>query len=234
MEQKKRIAVITARGGSKRIPHKNIRPFCGRPILEYSIEAALASELFEEVMVSTDDGEIARVAEAAGAGVPFLRSSETAGDFATTADVLLEVVREYEKQGRRFDVLCCLYPTAPFVTSQKLRQALTLLEEQDADSVVPVVRYSFPPQRAFVIRDGLTVLRYPEHARSRSQDLEPYFHDCGQFYMLRTERLLESGQIFMEHTVSLEMPETQVQDIDNETDWELAELKYRMMKRGVD
>lgn len=234
MEQKKRIAVITARGGSKRIPHKNIRPFCGRPILEYSIEAALASELFEEVMVSTDDGEIARVAEAAGAGVPFLRSSETAGDFATTADVLLEVVREYEKQGRHFDVLCCLYPTAPFVTPQKLRQALTLLEEQDADSVVPVVRYSFPPQRAFVIRDGLTVLRYPEHARSRSQDLEPYFHDCGQFYMLRTERLLESGQIFMEHTVSLEMPETQVQDIDNETDWELAELKYRMMKRGVD
>lgn len=100
--------------------------------------------------------------------------------------------------------------------------------------MVPVVRYSFPPQRAFVIRDGLTVLRYPEHARSRSQDLEPYFHDCGQFYMLRTERLLESGQIFMEHTVSLEMPETQVQDIDNETDWELAELKYRMMKRGVD
>ncbi len=234
MEQKKRIAVITARGGSKRIPHKNIRPFCGRPILEYSIEAALASELFEEVMVSTDDGEIARVAEAAGAMVPFLRSSETAGDFATTADVLLEVVREYEKQGRHFDVLCCLYPTAPFVTPQKLRQALTLLEEQDADSVVPVVRYSFPPQRAFVIRDGLTVLRYPEHARSRSQDLEPYFHDCGQFYMLRTERLLESGQIFMEHTVSLEMPETQVQDIDNETDWELAELKYRMMKRGVD
>ncbi len=234
MEQKKRIAVITARGGSKRIPHKNIRPFCGRPILAYSIEAALGSGLFEEVMVSTDDDKIAGAAEAAGARVPFLRSSETAGDFATTADVLLEVLKEYEKLGQHFDVLCCLYPTAPFVTPKKLQQALALLMERDADSVVPVVRYSFPPQRAFVIRDGLTVMKYPEHARSRSQDLEPYFHDCGQFYMLRTERFLQSGQIFTEHTVSLEMPETQVQDIDNETDWELAELKYQMMKRGVD
>ena len=230
----RRIAIITARGGSKRIPHKNIRPFCGRPILAYSIEAALGSGLFEEVMVSTDDDKIAGAAEAAGARVPFLRSSETAGDFATTADVLLEVLKEYEKLGQHFDVLCCLYPTAPFVTPKKLQQALALLMERDADSVVPVVRYSFPPQRAFVIRDGLTVMKYPEHARSRSQDLEPYFHDCGQFYMLRTERFLQSGQIFTEHTVSLEMPETQVQDIDNETDWELAELKYQMMKRGVD
>ena len=198
MEQKKRIAVITARGGSKRIPHKNIRPFCGRPILAYSIEAALGSGLFEEVMVSTDDDKIAGAAEAAGARVPFLRSSETAGDFATTADVLLEVLKEYEKLGQHFDVLCCLYPTAPFVTPKKLQQALALLMERDADSVVPVVRYSFPPQRAFVIRDGLTVMKYPEHARSRSQDLEPYFHDCGQFYMLRTERFLQSGQIFTE------------------------------------
>ncbi len=203
MEQKKRIAVITARGGSKRIPHKNIRPFCGRPILAYSIEAALGSGLFEEVMVSTDDDKIAGAAEAAGARVPFLRSSETAGDFATTADVLLEVLKEYEKLGQHFDVLCCLYPTAPFVTPKKLQQALALLMERDADSVVPVVRYSFPPQRAFVIRDGLTVMKYPEHARSRSQDLEPYFHDCGQFYMLRTERFLQSGQIFTQHTVSL-------------------------------
>ena len=154
-EADKRIAIITARGGSKRIPGKNIRPFCGQPILAYSVRAAIASELFGEVMVSTDSAEIAAAARAAGAQVPFLRSGETAGDYATTAQVLLEVLAEYEKRGRCFETVCCLYPTAPFVTADKLRQAVTLLEERDVDSVVPVVRYSFPPQRAFVVRDGL-------------------------------------------------------------------------------
>ena len=230
---KRRIAIITARGGSKRIPQKNIRSFCGKPILTYSIEAALASKLFDEVMVSTDSEEIAQIAEEAGAKVPFLRSAETSNDYATTADVLLEVLSEYEKQGKRFDTVCCIYPTAPFVTAQKLQRAVLLLEEEDADSVVPVVRYSFPPQRAFVIRDGLTVMKYPEHARSRSQDLEPYFHDCGQFYCMQTERFLQKKQIFTDRTLSIEMPETEVQDIDNETDWELAELKYKIMESNV-
>lgn len=233
MDQGKRIAVITARGGSKRIPGKNIRPFCGKPILTYSIEAAKESGLFAEVMVSTDSGEIARTARAAGARVPFMRSSENAGDYATTADVLLEVLEDYRRQGQIFDVLCCIYPTAPFVTPEKLRRALELLEGEEADCVVPVVRYSFPPQRAFVIRDGLTVMKYPEHARSRSQDLEPYFHDCGQFYLMKTARFLEKKRIFTDKTISVEMPETEVQDIDNETDWALAELKYRLMKENA-
>lgn len=232
MEKKRRIAILTARGGSKRIPGKNIRPFCGKPILAYSVEAALQSGLFEEVMVSTDSDEIARVAKAAGASVPFMRSGETAGDYATTADVLLEVLEAYQKQGRKFDQVCCIYPTAPFVTPEKLQKAVEILEETDADSVVPVVRYSFPPQRAFVIRDGLTVMKHPEHAGSRSQDLEPYFHDCGQFYLMQTERFLQKKQIFTDRTVSVEMPEMQVQDIDNETDWKLAELKYEMMEHG--
>lgn len=230
---KRRIAIITARGGSKRIPNKNIRAFCGKPILTYSVEAALASKLFDEVMVSTDSEEIAQIAEEAGARVPFLRSSQNSNDYATTADVLLEVLLEYEKRGERFDTVCCIYPTAPFATAQKLQRAVLLLEEEDADSVVPVVKYSFPPQRAFVIRDGLTVMKYPEHARSRSQDLEPYFHDCGQFYCMKTERFLQKKQIFTERTLSIEMPETEVQDIDNETDWELAELKYKMMGSNV-
>lgn len=226
---KKRIAIITARGGSKRIPKKNIRNFCGKLILLYSIEAALASELFDEVMVSTDSEEIAEIARAAGAKVPFMRSAETANDYASTTDVLLEVLADYEKEGRTFDTVCCIYPTAPFVTAQKLRDAVALLEEKDVDSVVPVVRYSFPPQRAFVVRNGLTVMKYPEHAQTRSQDLEPYFHDCGQFYCMQTERFRAKKQIFTDCMLSIEMPEMQVQDIDNETDWELAELKYRMM-----
>ena len=140
-------------------------------------------------------------------------------------------MEEYEKLGRHFDTVCCIYPTAPFVTPKKLQDAVALLEEKDVDSVVPVVRYSFPPQRAFVIRDGLTVMKYPEHARSRSQDLEPYFHDCGQFYCMQTKYFLQKKQIFTDRMLSVEMPETQVQDIDNETDWELAELKYRLMER---
>ncbi len=232
MEQKKRIAIITARGGSKRIPGKNIRPFCGRPMLAYPVEAALESGLFDEVMVSTDSPEIAETARAAGAQVPFLRSRENAGDFATTAEVLLEVLDAYRERGESFEEVCCLYPTAPFVTAGKLQQAAALLTESGADSVVPVVRYSFPPQRAFVIRGGLTVMKHPEHAGTRSQDLEPYFHDCGQFYLLRTEQFLQKRQIFTDRTVSIEMPELEVQDIDNETDWELAELKYQMMKKG--
>lgn len=227
---KKRVAVITARGGSKRIPKKNIRAFCGKPILLYSIEAALCSGLFDEVMVSTDSEEIAEIARAAGAKVPFMRSTEAANDYASTADVLLEVLADYKKTGQSFDTICCIYPTAPFVTPAKLKQAVMLLEEKDVDSVVPVVRYSFPPQRAFVVRDGFTVMKYPEHAKTRSQDLEPYFHDCGQFYCMQTSRFLEKKQIFTDRMLSIEMPETQVQDIDNESDWELAELKYRMMR----
>lgn len=226
---KKRVAVITARGGSKRIPKKNIRAFCGKPILLYSIEAALCSGLFDEVMVSTDSEEIAEIAKAAGAKVPFMRSAETANDYASTADVLLEVLADYKKTGQSFDTICCIYPTAPFVTPAKLKQAVMLLEEKDVDSVVPVVRYSFPPQRAFVVRDGFTVMKYPEHAKTRSQDLEPYFHDCGQFYCMQTSRFLEKKQIFTDRMLSIEMPETQVQDIDNESDWELAELKYQRM-----
>ena len=143
-----RLAIITARGGSKRIPKKNIREFCGKPILAYSIEAALASGLFDHVMVSTDDEEIAQIAEKYGAEVPFFRSEATSGDFATTNDVLAEVLAEYEKRGMHFDIACCIYPTAPFVTAQKLTNAVEQLEASDADTLIPVVSFSYPPQRA--------------------------------------------------------------------------------------
>ena len=225
------IAIITARGGSKRIPRKNVKLFCGKPIITYSIEAALKSGLFEEVMVSTEDEEIARIAREAGAQVPFMRSSESAGDYASTDDVLLEVLTAYEERGREFDSFCCLYPTAPFVTAEKLRTAMGLLDK--ADSVMPVVPFSFPPQRCMVLNEeGELRMKWPEHAKTRSQDLEPYYHDCGQFYCCRTAPFFEYKTTDMPHMVPMIMSELEVQDIDNPDDWEIAELKYQKMIAG--
>jgi len=228
MAVSKSIAIITARGGSKRIPRKNIKSFCGKPIILYSIEAALQSGLFEEVMVSTDDEEIAQTARENGAKVPFMRSSESAGDYASTDDVLLEVLGAYKEQGREFDSFCCLYPTAPFVTAQKLKTAMGLLEK--ADSVMPVVAFSFPPQRCMVINEkGELRMKWPEHARTRSQDLEPYYHDCGQFYCCRTAPFLQYGTTDLPRMIPMILSELEVQDIDNQDDWAIAELKYRQM-----
>lgn len=225
------IAIITARGGSKRIPRKNVKLFCGKPIITYSIEAALQSGLFEEVMVSTEDEEIARIAKEAGAQVPFMRSSESAGDYASTDDVLLEVLAAYKERGKDFDSFCCLYPTAPFVTAEKLKTAMGLLEK--ADSVMPVVPFSFPPQRCMVLNEeGELRMKWPEHAKTRSQDLEPYYHDCGQFYCCRTEPFLEYKTTDLPHMVPMIMSELEVQDIDNPDDWEIAELKYQKMIAG--
>ncbi len=222
------IAIITARGGSKRIPRKNVKLFCGKPIITYSIEAALQSGLFEEVMVSTEDEEIAQIARQAGASVPFMRSQESAGDYASTDDVLLEVLKAYEEQGRTFDTFCCLYPTAPFVTAQKLQKAMKLLEQ--ADSVMPVVPFSFPPQRCMVLNEaGELHMKWPEYAQTRSQDLEPYYHDCGQFYCCKTDLFLQYKTTDLPHMMPMIMSELEVQDIDNPDDWEIAELKYQKM-----
>lgn len=226
------IAIITARGGSKRIPRKNIKEFCGKPILAYSIEAALKSGLFDRVMVSTEDTEIAEIAEKYGAEVPFRRSEKTAGDFAATGDVLLEVLEEYRRRGERFDTICCIYPTAPFVTAERLREAVGLLEESGADSVLPVVRFSFPPQRCVVVKDGCLQFKWPEYAQARSQDLEPFYHDAGQFYCLKEKSFVEQKALVMSKTVPLILPEMEIQDIDTEEDWELAQVKYRLRHGG--
>ena len=230
-----RIAIITARGGSKRIPGKNIRKFCGEPIIAYSIRAALLSGVFEEVMVSTDNREIAEVAEHYGANIPFLRSEETSNDYATTADVLCEVVTEYEKKGRYFNTLCCIYPTAPFLTAGKLNCALWEFERLKADSLMPVVPFSFPPQRAMVIRDGRLAYQNPEFVRSRSQDLEPLYHDCGQFYFCRMDAFKKYNSVVTPDVVPFILSEEEVQDIDNLSDWVLAEEKYRtfILKGGI-
>lgn len=223
----KRIAIITARGGSKRIPKKNIKDFCGKPIIAYSIEAAISSKLFDEVMVSTDSEEIAEIAKKYGASVPFMRSAETSNDYATTNDVLMEVFNEYEKRGQEFDIAVCIYPTAPFVTADKLKRAIDMVEKDGADAVTPVVQFSFPPQRAFIIRDNALEYQYPENASARSQDLEPIYHDCGQFYVMRPYNILHDVESTM--TMPLIMKESEVQDIDIIEDWEIAEIKYKLM-----
>ncbi|WP_205508560.1 pseudaminic acid cytidylyltransferase [Longitalea arenae] len=223
------IAIITARGGSKRIPRKNIKNFLGSPIIKYSIDAARFAGCFDEVMVSTDDKEIAEIALSLGANVPFTRSKENSGDFATTADVIYEVLDSYKKQGREFKYCCCIYPTAPFVTAEKLRLAYDKLIESNAESVVPIVRFGFPIMRSFKIENGLVKMNWPEHMNTRSQDLPPAFHDCGQFYFLKTESFLKNKKLFTDFTVPVEMPESEVQDIDNEEDWKIAEIKYSFL-----
>lgn len=226
----KKIAIITARGGSKRIPRKNIKEFCGKPILAYSIEAAVKSGEFDTVMVSTDDEEIAQIARQYGAEVPFYRSEKTSGDFATTNDVLLEVIEEYEKCGETFDMGCCIYPTAPFVTADKLKDALEKFNESDADSLIPVVSFSYPPQRALIVENERLVFEYPQYMDSRSQDLTPHYHDVGQFYLFRVPNYKVNKKLMLGNILPYIVSEMEVQDIDNETDWEIAELKYQVMK----
>ena len=228
--KKHSVAIITARGGSKRIPRKNIKEFLGRPIIEYSIKAAIDSEIFDEVMVSTDDEEIANIAKQAGANVPFMRSADTANDYATTTDVIGEVLKQYQEVGVEFEYACCIYPTAPFVTAKCLKEAMTILSEKNADSVIPVVRFGFPPQRGLVINEDKLSFKWPEYTFSRSQDLEPFYHDAGQFYCLNVKSFEEQKSLFMKNTCSYVRDEMEVQDIDNMSDWKLAELKYRMLQ----
>ena len=230
----KKIAVIPARGGSKRIPRKNIKEFCGKPILAYSIEAALHSGIFDTVMVSTDDEEIARIAREYGAEVPFFRSAETANDYATIPLVFEEVLAEYAKRGEFFEMACCIFPTAPFVTGERLAEAVKKLEASDADTLFPVVAFSYPPQRALVIENERLVFKYPEHLDSRSQDLEKQYHDAGLFFVFRTEAFKTNKRFLVGNIVPLEISEMEVQDIDTPTDWEIAEVKYQILRGKTD
>lgn len=224
------IAIIPARGGSKRIPRKNIKDFAGQPIIKYSIDAALKSGCFDEVMVSTDDQEIAEFAKSIGANVPFMRSAKNSTDMAMTVPVLEEVIGEYKKLGQDFDYLCCIYPTAPFVNAKKLKEAKKLLLEGIAEAVVPVMKFSYPIQRALKIEAGIAKMFWPENYNMRSQDLEPAYHDCGQFYFMKTSAMLEQKKLFPNLTIPLEVPESEGQDIDNEEDWRVAEMKFKILK----
>lgn len=226
----KTLAIITARGGSKRIPRKNIKLFSGTPIISYSIQAALKSEVFDEVMVSTDDREIAEISVSCGAKVPFLRSPATSNDYATTADVILEVIDEYRKIGMSFDYICCIYPTAPFITPSRLKEAMGKLKSSSADSLIPVVRFSYPIQRALKIESERLMMIHPENMYKRSQDLMPAYHDAGQFYCLKYDSFIKQKKLFADFTVPFVIPESEVQDIDNDEDWRIAEIKYRLLQ----
>lgn len=229
MDDMKNLAIITARGGSKRIPGKNIKEFCGKPIIAYAIEAALDSGVFQEVMVSTEDEKIARVALGYGAKVPFFRSIENSDDFSTTSDVLMEVIRKYEEQGEYYDYGVCIYPTAPFLTKEKIKNAMDLLISSGADTVMPVVKFSFPPQRGLIIEENILKMKWPENLNVRSQDLVPFYHDCGQYYAFNISSFLENKVLLSNNTVPVISSELEVQDIDNINDWKLAEIKYRML-----
>ena len=228
----KAIAIITARGGSKRIPQKNIKEFCGKPIIAYSIEAAINSGIFDEVMVSTDSMEIAKIAIKYGAKVPFMRSEANSSDYATTSDVLAEVIDEYRKRGREFDYMACLYPTAPFITPEKLKNAMEMLIEQDGLMAMPVVQFSYPPQRGYIIENDKLNMKYMENAEKRSQDFEKIYHDAGQFYLVQMKGYWDNNGRIYRGITPIIVDEMEVQDIDNETDWELAEIKYNFMING--
>ncbi|WP_318343161.1 pseudaminic acid cytidylyltransferase [Flagellimonas baculiformis] len=221
------LCIIPARGGSKRLPKKNIKPFFGKPIIAYSIQAALKSNLFDEIMVSTDNNEIASVAQKYKAKIPFLRSRNNSNDFASTFDVVKEVLYEYSNQDKFFETVCVLYPCAPLVSSNDLKEAFNKLNE-NVDAVIPVVQFSFPIQRAFKIRGSYLSYMQPEHEKTRSQDLDKAYHDVGQFYISRTEVILKEETLVPKRTSFYLMDEMHAQDIDNETDWKLAELKYRL------
>jgi N-acylneuraminate cytidylyltransferase len=221
------LAIIPARGGSKRIPRKNIQPFLGKPIIAYSIEAALKSGLFDEVMVSTDDKEIAEIAIQYGAKVPFFRSAKAADDFATTLDVLKEVEEVYkDKLNRTFDHICCIYPTAPLVSIEKLISGFNLLNDKNLDVVYPIVAFSYPLLRAVEIKNGITKMVWNQYMNSRSQDLKTYYHDAGQWYWYNPSKISDS--LFTEKTASIILNEEEIQDIDTLSDWKMAEMKYKL------
>lgn len=225
------IAIIPARGGSKRIPKKNIKLFCGEPIIRYSIENALESKIFEDVIVSTEDEKIANLAISYGAKVPFFRNKNLSDDYTTTGQVILDVIQRLQETGREYEFCACIYPTAPFMSAKKMREAMEKLMLSEANEIITVVKYSSPPQRAFFYNGENIIRKWPQFVNSRSQDLEALYYDAGQFYGYRTNAYVKSGGDVSDKIIPYILSPTEVQDIDNIEDWQLAEIKYQVMCR---
>lgn len=223
------IAIIPARGGSKRIPRKNIRDFHGKPLISYSIEAALKSGCFDRVIVSTDDAEISEVAKKYGAEVPFIRPEYVSDDFATTMDVIKHALSWLMKEGQQIDYVCCIYATAPFLSSESINEGFTALVEGGFNYAFSATSFPFPIQRALKLnKDGSTDMFMPQHMNTRSQDLEEAFHDAGQFYWGKNVSFLNEAPMFSKDSYAVMLPRNMVQDIDTLDDWANAEIMYKL------
>lgn len=226
-----RLAIIPARGGSKRIPRKNIKSFCGKPMIAWSIEAALESACVDQVIVSTDDPEIADVARQCGAAVPFMRPADLSDDLTGTIPVIRHAIEWFNARNRKVELACCLYATAPFVRAEDIRRGLEVLEGNDCDYAFAVTSYAFPIQRAIrLTSQGRVEMFYPEHFNTRSQDLEEAFHDAGQFYWGRANAWLQGRMIFSPNSMPVILPRYRVQDIDTPEDWLRAEWLFKAMQ----
>lgn len=222
-----RLAVIPARGGSKRIPRKNVKPFAGKPMIVWSIDAALDSGCFDRIIVSTDDEEIAAIASKAGADVPFMRPANLSDDYTGTIPVVAHAISWMQEHAHPADSVCCIYATAPFVRAEDIRRGQSILEEGGADYAFSVTSFPFPIQRAIRLKAEERVeMFWPEHFASRSQDLEEAFHDAGQFYWGRSEAWLSGRPFFSPQAAAVVLPRHRVQDIDTPEDWQRAELMF--------
>ncbi len=227
-----KVAIIPARGGSKRIPGKNIREFAGKPMICHSIECALESNLFDRVIVSTDDDEISDVARAAGAEVPFRRPANISDDHTITGDVIAHAIEWQRQSGVEPTAICCIYATAPFIRQDDLRSALKLFESGDWSFVFAATSFVFPIQRSFQSNDdGGLEMFFPEHFTTRSQDLPEALHDAGQFYWGKPQAWLDGERIFGENSTVVSIPSWRVQDIDTLEDWERAEIMWQVLKK---
>lgn len=225
------IAIIPARGGSKRIPRKNIKEFHGKPMIAYSIEAALNSGCFDKVIVSTDDAEIAEVAMKYGAEVPFIRPDNIADDYATTLDVIKHAIEFTEQQGWGVKNVCCIYATAPFLTPEFIKKGLQELTKNTINYAFSATSFPFPIQRAIRLNAQERVeMLQPEHLNTRSQDLEEAYHDAGQFYWGTATAFLNGKPFFSPQSKAILLPRKRVQDIDTPEDWELAEALYKALQ----
>lgn len=228
-----KLAIIPARGGSKRIPRKNVKLFCGKPMIAWSIDAAHASGLFDHIVVSTDDVEISAVAKAYGAEVPFMRPPALSDDYTGTSAVVAHAIQWYRAQGDMPDPVCCIYATAPFVNAADLQRGLQMLADSDSDFAFSVTSFAFPIQRAIKLtEEGRVQMFQPEHFNTRSQDLEQAFHDAGQFYWGRAAAWIADKPIFSSDAMPVILPRHRVQDIDTPEDWERAEWMFKALQTG--
>ena len=224
------IAIIPARGGSKRIPRKNIKSFHGKPIIAYSIEAAKKSKCFDKIIVSTDDQEIMQVALEYGAEVPFIRPQEIADDHATTLAVIKHALTWCINEKWNIDKVCCIYPTAPFLLPEDIQKGLQKLSQPNIEYAFSATSFAFPIQRAISLNANETIsMLYPEHEKTRSQDLQQAYHDAGQFYWGKASAFLSEKAIFDNHSTAIILPRNRVQDIDTFEDWEFAESLFKLL-----